>query len=948
MNLAPADLKQIEDLFYAALDLDDEERARLLAPYSEGIRQDVVSLIEEDRRGSIVSRAIYQTANAVLDSKNENLSIAPGQRIGSYEIQREIGSGGMGSVYLATRADDTYQRQVAIKFVRSEYNTTLFRERFQRERRILGRLDHPYIARLLDAGSTPQDQPYFVMEYVTEGRPITEYVRQHHLSLRERIELFVKVCEAVQYAHQNLTVHRDLKPGNILVDSFGHPKLLDFGIAKIVTPEGNPTDQTVAAGLRMLTPDYASPEHVAGETVTTATDVYSLGAVLCEALLEARPPRLSDGQDEIDVPRSLGADLCGILRMAMHRDPARRYATANELRADLLNYLESLPIRARSYSWPERAQHFVRRYRTFLAASLVIGAGLTLSALSSLQSANRAEAARMEAVRERNRAEAALRQMEVSRQQAVDSARDATVQKLRAEADRNLARIRSTENLELSSQLLRELQDKILGRPGTGPARQELLSIAATHLEKLAQGPDAGPKVWTDLALAYIQLGDTRGVPTVSNAGDVPGALDYLQKAERILTAPERRDVPDAIALLVRLRARQVELFSLIGDRAKSESTVIAGLALGRKLARYDKPLKGEVAAFMPLVQMLNAAGQAAQGYQLYDRALQYAEECRDLASSAPQTAFVKDQTASCWSIAARALHGLIRMPEAVTAIRRAIELREEVLQELPANNTARRALMLGYSHLTSFLGGTMGVNMGDSAGAVKAMEKVREHARRIYQSDPADKLAQRDLAMSTSRHADLVFSLKQYPQAIEHLTEAAKLLEGAIQSLPADSLMRGELVYVYKRLGDSYELAGGREAASKSLEACYRGLTAARELEQSKATNPGAYLSLIELRLKLAETVQNPVEAESHADRMVELLQAGLKAFPKSPSLLLYEITMQAGVGDVYEKLRKSAKADQVRTAALAAWKVAPAARQAKWPATERELVTAKLLAPR
>jgi serine/threonine protein kinase len=212
-----------------------------------------------------------------------------GLRLGAYQILRRVARGGMGEVYLAARGDDAFEKRVAVKVIRTDVDLGLVLQRFHEERQILARLEHPHIARLLDGGTTPDGRPFFVMEYV-DGEPLREYCDERRLSVRRRLELFLSVCGAVHYAHQNLIVHRDLKPGNILVTAEGVPKLLDFGIAKLLRPDTAPADaQATITVMRLLTPDYASPEQARGEPVTTATDVYSLGVLLYELLTGHRP-----------------------------------------------------------------------------------------------------------------------------------------------------------------------------------------------------------------------------------------------------------------------------------------------------------------------------------------------------------------------------------------------------------------------------------------------------------------------------------------------------------------------------------------------------------------------------------------------------------------------------------------------------------------------------------
>src|SRR5258706_6614658 len=222
----------------------------------------------------------------------------------AYRVLGEMGQGEMGTVYLAARADDAFQKLVAIKIIRRGLDTDDIIQRFRSERQILATLDHPNIARLLDGGSTDDGLPYFVMEHI-EGKPIDVYCDERNLNIIERLKLFRGVCAAVSYAHQNLVVHRDIKPGNVVVTKEGVPRLLDFGIAKLVTPGTSQSENTVT-GLRLLTPEYASPEQIRGETITTSSDVYSLGVLLYELLTGHRPYRLSGpNPSEVDGP------LCG-------------------------------------------------------------------------------------------------------------------------------------------------------------------------------------------------------------------------------------------------------------------------------------------------------------------------------------------------------------------------------------------------------------------------------------------------------------------------------------------------------------------------------------------------------------------------------------------------------------------------------------------------------------
>src|SRR5882724_7994972 len=289
--MSPERFREIRKLFETVLERDRDTRAAFLAAASAGdtvLYEEVQKLlIAHDHVDAYMVPPVLVPPNAMEYPRLE------GRRIGPYEILREIGHGGMGSVYFAVRSDDIYRKHVAFKVLRSASNKEVIR-RFQQERRILASLEHPNIATLLDGGTTEEGLPYFVMEYV-EGHPLFSYCDSHKLTIAERLRLFRKVCSAVQYAHQHRVIHRDLKPSNVLVTTEGVPKLLDFGIAKLLDPDlASQTLDPTTAAVRLMTPEYASPEQVLGETVTPGSDVYSLGVLLYELLTDHRPYKLRD------------------------------------------------------------------------------------------------------------------------------------------------------------------------------------------------------------------------------------------------------------------------------------------------------------------------------------------------------------------------------------------------------------------------------------------------------------------------------------------------------------------------------------------------------------------------------------------------------------------------------------------------------------------------------
>ncbi|NNM31416.1 MAG: serine/threonine protein kinase, partial [Gemmatimonadetes bacterium] len=414
---------EIDEVFQEALELDPDAWDAFLAqrcPDDPHVLEAVRALLQADRRAtsfldsSAEALAPDDFAEAVREGKAGRDRV--GDRVGAFRVDRLLGRGGMGGVYLAERADGAFEQTVAIKLLRPGLDTRDFVGRLLAERRILSSLEHPNIARLLDGGSTDRGLPYLVLEYV-DGIPITEYCRRHGCTIDQRLELFIQVARAVQYAHSNLVVHRDIKPSNILVTDEGRVKLLDFGIAKLLGPDGGrPEGPLTRTGLRPLTPDYASPEQIKGEPVTTASDVYQLGVLLYRLLTGAPPYRVAATGGTLESaistvrprppsdavvatakeaghsgssPRSpsrlrkrLRGDLDTIVLKALRKEPARRYATALEMADDVRRHLDGRPITARRESRLYRTGKFLRRnawVAPVTAAGILLMAGFVLT-----------------------------------------------------------------------------------------------------------------------------------------------------------------------------------------------------------------------------------------------------------------------------------------------------------------------------------------------------------------------------------------------------------------------------------------------------------------------------------------------------------------------------------------------------------------------------------------
>ncbi len=439
--------KQVWEIFETAIQLQPRERPAFVQEACGGdakLRQAVLAMLAADEEAdSLLDQPVGPIGSGGIDD-DETLpqagaqALSRGTKIGPYEILRQIGQGGMGTVYLARRDDDTFQRRVVVKLVRPGMESEALLGRLRTERQILAGLDHPYIARLYDGGTTREGLPYFVLEYV-EGEQIDAYCEQNRLTLEERLVLFRKVCEAVHYAHQNLVVHRDLKPSNILVAADGDPKLLDFGIAKLLNPELALSGlEPTSTWHRVLTPNYASPEQIRGKMITTASDVYSLGVLLYKLLTghlpyvftgrsaaeieriltETEPPAPSlaitrqyedgpeaDVQGLPEIPpeqlqRQLAGDLDAIVLKALRSSARRRYSSVEQFAVDLERYQRGQPVEARAGSWGYRAGKFVRRNRRAVTAVtgvalLVVGFAVAM-AIQAARVARERDQARIE------------------------------------------------------------------------------------------------------------------------------------------------------------------------------------------------------------------------------------------------------------------------------------------------------------------------------------------------------------------------------------------------------------------------------------------------------------------------------------------------------------------------------------------------------------------------
>lgn len=569
-SMADASWPRVEELFFACSELDAPARAAHLeraCPDDPVLRDRVERLLTAarvvgDRFEAIVRQVALDEATDAAESDADEVP----QRLGPYRLGDMLGEGGMGRVYLGERADGAYEQRVAIKLVRGTLAGPLVARRFERERQILARLDHPAVARLLDGGSTDAGLPYLVMEYM-HGEPIDAYCDHHQLPITARLALFREVCAGVQAAHGNLVVHRDIKPSNILVTADGQPKLLDFGISKLLEADDAVENTALTLlGQRVLTPEYASPEQVRDEPITTAVDIYALGLllhrllsgdrpyvlpttrgealrkVICEtpaerpsatvARLAAADPAAAKkiaaarGTEPGRLRRRLSGDLDQIVDKALRKEPGQRYSSAEQLSADIGRHLDGLPVEARRGGWRYRAGRFVRRHRVGVAAALSAVLALTIGFVGQMREAARAN---REAARANLEAKSSAQVVDflVRLFDASDPYRTGKVPTTRELLDRGVARIKT----ELADQPL--LQAKLmttLGQVYHNNGRfAEAQPLFASALQlRLQHLPKDDPAV----ATAQLNLADDLRV-----LGHIQQAMPHYEQAVAIRRA---------------------------------------------------------------------------------------------------------------------------------------------------------------------------------------------------------------------------------------------------------------------------------------------------------------------------------------------------------------------------------------------------------------------------
>jgi non-specific serine/threonine protein kinase/serine/threonine-protein kinase len=762
--MTPERWKEVRHLFDRASELDPRERDRWVGRECAGdatLAAEVRSLLDSSAAAGefLEVPAVEQIVNGAVEP------VALPSRIGPWEIERELGHGGMGTVYLGRRSDEEFERRAAVKLVRRGMDSDFILKRFRTEREILAGLDHPNIARLLDGGSTADGLPYFAMEYV-EGRHLLEDCAARGADERQRIDLFLRICEAVAYAHRHLVVHRDLKPSNILVTPDGAPKLLDFGLARLLAPDAGPARDRTETAFRLLTPDYASPEQVRGERITTSTDIYSLGVVLYH-LLAGRSPYRTTGSaeaiaravcDQEPERPDLGQDLDNIVLVALRKEPERRYASVDALAEDLRRYLDGRPVNARKDTVGYRVGKFVSRHKVGTAAA----AGGALALVAALTA-------------------------------AVQQARVATRES--AESEQRLREVR-----ELTNAFVFEVHDAISGLPGSTPARRMVVERALEYLERNSKVETRDPAIRRDLAAAYERVARVQGGLFESHLGDTEGARRSLGRAlalrEALAVSPGTAE--DRMAL-AEAEMQLAQVLLVAGDstaaatRARRASTLLAALA-GE--APDDRKSAARAArAKRYLGAALTQVGRRPEALEVLRESAAVFE---GLAATEPS---YRREVGITHQMIVHALAGSSDRTAALASYEKAAGIQASLAEADPRNIGLKRELAYTHADMGGFLDWA-----GEPRGALACHTRALPLLEEIVVADPQNADARLLLAETLNNvgYLELVTGSREIGRA--RLERSLKMLETIAAADAGNARARIGLARLYESLGTAWE----------------------------------------------------------------------------------------------------------------------------------------------
>jgi non-specific serine/threonine protein kinase/serine/threonine-protein kinase len=736
----------------------DAEQWRLARPILEsalqrpaGERRSYVDAVCPDYslRARILSLlAAHDEAGYLENSAAQNYDPWPGRRLGAWLLVRRIGQGGMGAVYEGLRVDGEYQMRAAVKLANATAWSPESAKRFLNERQVLAGLDHPGIARMLDGGTTAEGTPYLVMEYI-EGVSIDRFCGERRLGIRERLELFRAVCASVEYAHHHLVIHRDIKPDNILVTPGGAPKLLDFGIAKLMTADAAELTRTAQ---RPMTPAYASPEQITGGHITTATDVYALGVLLYallagahpfrgyagpdleRAILEGEPapPSALPGLDE-SVRKVMRGDLDAIVWTAMRKAPSQRYASVESLSADIARHLAGHPVTARPNTSAYRAARFVHRHRTGLAVGIAVLSGLLTATGVSFSFARQAR------------------------------------------AGRELADTRFREVRNLAGFFLFEFDDDI--RAGPTAARRGVVEKGLAYLDQLAKD-QADSGLIREVIRGYCRVGDLQGNMFYENLGDVAGANASYARALELQRGLEQTEPAS-----VETRVTRALLEQKLGEAAVQRGARPEALEHFRVAAALLGATEPTVATRRALAEIHSRAGMTHYQNGHFSAARDEYEQARRLAeplqAALPQNLQIQVLSLTSRQRAGELLARTGNLSAGIGSVRGALADFESLAREHPTDTSIARGVVVAHILLGSLL-----TESHDPQASLE-FERASAAAERLVGVDPRNLQYRRDLSVAQSLLASALYRSDRKTEAHEI---AARVLRNMKATADSDS----------------------------------------------------------------------------------------------------------------------------------------------------------------
>jgi serine/threonine protein kinase/tetratricopeptide (TPR) repeat protein len=869
--MTPERWQRVKELLGPALELDAAKRAAYLDRACENdptIRPDVESLLAAEQKAGadfLNDLILPNEISAALSLRDDHWI---GRRLGPYQIAKEIGAGGMGEVYRAVRADDEYRKEVAIKLVRSGQDSRFVLSRFKKERQILASLDHPNIARLIDGGTTQEGVPYFVMELI-EGERINKYCDERKLSTTERLALFLQVCSAVQYAHQHLVIHRDIKPGNILVNAEGVPKLLDFGIAKILgsNEAADQPEQTISL-IRLLTPEYASPEQVRSETITTASDVYSLGVVLYElltgrtpynvpahspheisrAVCEAEPEKPSvaarrkqsltgntererpDGSDPSLVregaperlSKRLSGDLDNIALMALRKEPQRRYASVEQFAQDIRRHLDHFPVVARKDTFGYRTSKFIARHKGGVALAALI----TVALLSATG--------------------VTLRQARIAR-----------VERTRAERRFNDVRA-------LANSLMFEIHDGISRLPGSTPIRELLVNRALQYLDSLSQEASSDPSLQRELAAAYDRVGDLQGNTGFANQGNSAGALQSYRKAMAIresLVAVKPGD-PNLQTELSDEYFRMANSLEAIGDFPGSLTLLRKALPMTERTAASTNNPKirdRQAGTYYFIAGLLDETGDSTGALENYRKAATIHQAITT--TDQHENMDVRTHLAGDYAGMAQVMMVTGDFNQALQEQGEALQILKELSSANPTDAALREYLAESYN-----LSGTLWRHLGDQSKALENHRQAHQIFKELVTADPANFLAKDNFGFSAESMGEILVARGDIVGGLQNIREGLAAFQAMANAGSKDRYVQSGLAESYFALGSAYSaLAVNAKGSVARKTSSWREARAWYQKSSDIWAEKRTHASLDRLERETAErTVQGIVKCDA------------------------------------------------------------------------------------